>query len=283
MEIKSLKEQNTTTKKRMKDLHDEVNEANTQQMYAENSSLGELPKTEETAYENAQLKEEIREMNLEQGRLTSHNASLQEEIRKLRKQVESLAYQQEDKSKETEEVRQQEHEYADRFRTLEREVEGYRKANERLKSENQHLYRQMEDSRKRNIVLEERTGSMEKELLQLKLHGSALQASSATRETSLTESHQQYLAQLREQHKSDLKEMERRSTAEKEELQSQLELFLRSLNDDKRLERDTVRTAVQQMAQTNMVTNQILNAAFRAYQERRYGPSASVREMEDDF
>ena len=69
-------------------------------------------------------------------------------------------------------------------------------------------------------------------------------------------------------------------------MQSQIETFLQTLSEDKRVEGDVIKTAVQQLAETNMATNQFLHAAFAVAQERyhrqRFGAAANIRQLPDD-
>ena len=102
----------------------------------------------------------------------------------------------------------------------------------------------------------------------------------------MTESHQREVERLRQMHRSDGEERDKRQAAEKEAMQSQIEMFLHALSDDKRMERDVIKTMVQQLAETNMATNQFLHAASAAAQERyrrqRYGAAANIRQLPDD-
>lgn len=229
---------------------------------------------EEKKHKVSQLGKELEETKMGQQSASRKNTDLEEDVRNLQKQIKSLASQREEEKDKAERTKKHSDMATIRISELEKEIEEHKRTNDKLKIENQACYQANEKLRVLKGTLEAQNSANEKEVLELKQKVSALQASAEAREKSWTE------------HMSDCEEREKRHTAEKEQLQSQIDMFLEILNEDKRVERDVINKAVQQLAETSMATNQFLHGAFasfqRRYHQQNYRPSANIRRLPDD-
>ena len=164
--------------------------------------------------QNSQL-EELEETKNALKLTSCKNRVLEEDVRKLQNQIKNLSCEREEEKCEAERTRRRAEMATSRISALEKEIAEYKRTNDKLQSENQAYRKENEQLRMQKGELEAHNSTNEKCAQEERQMVSALQTSAEALEKALTESHQREIERLREMHRSDREEQDKRHAAEK--------------------------------------------------------------------
>lgn len=267
--IKTFKEQAENAEVKLTDLKHSVSQL-TCELRDLNQEANCL-KTDNSANSStiAELKQTVVSLQSERVTHLNENKKLREEVNNLLPQIQNLTQASLEANRVKEEIQRQADQSKGRLAKLEKQLHDHKNT---IESQNTRISQLQDENQdvKENFAREFKSSEFhKKEVQQLKEDFAGFKSASEARERTLRETHKEEIARMSLEHNTAISNLGKRYSDERNELMTQIGALCANVQSDKTVGQDTIRLAVQQLAETNTRTNQMMQAAFRAYQVSR--------------